>query len=361
MKISIVMRFHDDTASGGRKIIYEYANYLAEKGQNVEIIFLADVPYKDRPQNMIKHFLHGVTFLKRKRNQENISWFNLNSTIGIKAAYCVKKKMLSKSDVVVAFDYGIALHMVESGFDTNKLVYMIQHDEKVYNDVKIVRKAWMLPIQKVVVATWLLNLVKPFDDRVALVRNYVRTENFYISNPIENRKHVVSLINHPNKYKDVATGLRALEIVKKEIPDLKVILFGNFEKPTGLPDYVYYLKKLTQNELRENVYNQSAIFLFPSILEGWGLVATEAMASGAALVSTRNGGVDDFGIDGETALLTEVGDFESLAEYIIRLFKNDQMRIKIAENGANLVNSLTFESSASQFEKVLYNVAERIN
>ena len=330
MKISIIMRFHDDTASGGRKIIYEYANYLVEKGHNVEIIFLADVPYKARKQNIVKHLLHSLTFLKRRRSQKHVSWFNLNSTIEIKTAYCFKKGMFSKSDIVVAFDYGIALHMVESGFDTNKLIYTIQHDEKVYNDVKIVRKAWQLPIQKVVVSSWLLHLVKQFDDRVALVKNYVRMENFYISNPIENRGHVVCLINHPNKYKDVATGLRALEIVQKAIPDLTVFLFGNFEKPSGLPHYVHYMRKLTQDELRESVYNQSAIFLFPSILEGWGLVATEAMASGVALVSTRNGGVNDFGIDGETALLSEVGDFENLAEHIIQLLNNDEMRIKIA-------------------------------
>lgn len=359
MNISIIMRFHDDTPSGGRKIIYDYANYLISKGHNVEIVFLADVPYKLRKHNLIKKLVHYADFFRRFKYQQRVSWFGLHRDVVLKAKYNFNKKRYQNSDVVVALDYGIALHIAESNYNLNKVVYMIQHDEKVYNDEKIVRAAWSLPIKKIVVASWLYNLVAEYDTNVSLVKNYVRTEDFYVSNPITNRKHVVSLINHPNKYKDTKTGLKALELVHNVFPDLRVLMFGNFQKPSNLPSYVKYVLRANQNTLREKVYNQSSAFLFTSILEGWGLVATEAMACGAALVSTKNGGVNDFGIENETALLNNVGDYKGLANSIIYMFQNNNERIRLAKNGKNLVEKLTFDSSASTFESVLQKVAKK--
>ncbi|MGX4593802.1 glycosyltransferase family 4 protein [Leuconostoc sp. JNUCC 76] len=359
MNISIIMRFHDDTPSGGRKIIYDYANYLISKGHNVEIVFLADVPYKLRKHNVIKKLVHYIDFFRKSKNQQRVSWFGLHRNIALKAKYNFNKSRYQNSDVVIAFDYGIALHIAESNYNLNKVVYMIQHDEKVYNVEKIIREAWSLPVQKIVVASWLYDLVTEYDNNVILVKNYVRTEDFYVSNPISNRKHVVSLINHPNKYKDTKTGLKALELVHNAFPDLQVLMFGNFQEPSNLPSYVKYILRANQDTLREKVYNQSSVFLFTSILEGWGLVATEAMACGAALVSTKNGGVNDFGIENETALLNNVGDYKELANSIIYMFQNNKERIMLAENGKNLVEKLTFDSSASTFESVLQKVAKK--
>lgn len=359
MDISIIMRFHDDTPSGGRKVIYDYANYLVSKGHNVEIVFLADVAYRQRKHNVPKSLVHFIDFLKKYKTQNIVNWFNLDKKVEIRAEYNFRKNMYQKKDIVVASDYGIALKIAESNYDLNKVVYLIQHDEKVYYSEKIVRSAWSLPVQKIVVASWLYNLVFEYDTKVSLVKNYVRTEDFYISNPIRDRKHVVSLINHPNKYKDTKTGLRALELVHNVFPDLQVIMFGNFRKPANLPSYVEYVFRANTTTLREKVYNESAIFLFTSILEGWGLVATEAMACGAALVSTKNGGVNDFGIENETALLNNVGDYKGLANSIIYMFQNNNERIRLAENGKNLVEKLTFDSSASTFESVLQKVAKK--
>jgi glycosyltransferase involved in cell wall biosynthesis len=42
--------------------------------------------------------------------------------------------------------------------------------------------------------------------------------------------------------------------------------------------------------------------------EGWGLPSLEAMACGAAVVSTRSDGIEDFVVDGRNGLLSPVGD-----------------------------------------------------
>lgn len=361
MNISIIMRFHDDTPSGGRKIIYDYANYLISKGHNVEIVFLADVSYKTRKHNLIKSLAHYVDYIQRSKSQLSVTWFDLNPIIELKVAYKFDASRYKNSDIVVAFDCGIALNIAEVKYDSKKVVYMIQSDEKVYNSEKIVRAAWSLQVKKIVVSSWLYNLVIKYDTNVTLVKNYVHTEDFYIVNPISNRNHVVSLINHPHKNKDTKTGLRALALVHNSFPDLKVLMFGNSPAPSDLPSYIQYTRHASQDTLRDNIYNQSSIFLFTSILEGWGLVATEAMACGAALVSTRNGGVEDFGLDGKTTLLSDVGDYRGLADSITYLFRDDDKRVMLANKGKELVEQLTFEVSAKKFEQVLVEVSKKQN
>ncbi|PHY54955.1 polysaccharide biosynthesis protein [Lactiplantibacillus plantarum] len=351
--IHFVLRFHDDTPSGGRKILYEYANYLAERGHQICITFVADTPFRARKWNQLATIKHFRTFLLRKKFQNHIDWFKLNKTI--KVNYCFSTKKISKraNEILLAFDYGIALSLGEQLDDFTHCFYLIQHDEKVYYDKKIVRQAWKLPYKKIVISTWLYNKVKKYDSNVYLVRNYVDTNDFFVTVPIESRSHIVSLIQHPNPSKGTIVGIEALKIVKKNIPDLQVIMFGTHKPLYQLPNYYTYYENVNEDTLRNLIYNRSSIYILTSYLEGWGLTATEAMACGAALVSTKNGGVDDFGIHEQTALLSRPGDVEALARNIVTLLKNDSKRIRMGYAGESKVSKFTFEKSAKLFEEIL--------
>lgn len=70
---------------------------------------------------------------------------------------------------------------------------------------------------------------------------------------------------------------------------------------------------------------------------------------GAALVSTKNGGVNDFGIDNVTALLSDVNDVEQLTRNLVYLLKNAEKRIELSKNGYSFVNQL---SKARAFERM---------
>jgi glycosyltransferase involved in cell wall biosynthesis len=70
--------------------------------------------------------------------------------------------------------------------------------------------------------------------------------------------------------------------------------------------------------------------LFPSELESFGLAALEAMACAVPVVGARTGGLPEVVADGETGLLFEVGDVESMAEGAISILKSEE---RIAEMG----------------------------
>ena len=83
-------------------------------------------------------------------------------------------------------------------------------------------------------------------------------------------------------------------------PDVEIVGFGARSPDQPLPDWITYHQAPEQSTLVDDLYNGSRIFLCTSTVEGFGLPALEAMACGAALVTTDNGGADDYAVDAVT-------------------------------------------------------------
>jgi glycosyltransferase involved in cell wall biosynthesis len=96
--------------------------------------------------------------------------------------------------------------------------------------------------------------------------------------------------------------------------------------------------------------------MLTSRYEGWGLPAAEAMACGAAVASTRNGGTEDFVVDGRNGLLSPVGDPMALAAAVIRLLSNETERVRLAKAGAEDASSMTVTKSAQVLNDVLARI-----
>jgi glycosyltransferase involved in cell wall biosynthesis len=75
----------------------------------------------------------------------------------------------------------------------------------------------------------------------------------------------------------------------------------------------------------------------------------EAMACGAALVSTDNGGVNDFAVDGESAVIVPVDDPKALSSAALRLLEGQIERDRLALAGSASVARFTWEASNKLF------------
>jgi glycosyltransferase involved in cell wall biosynthesis len=82
------------------------------------------------------------------------------------------------------------------------------------------------------------------------------------------------------------------------------------------------------------VYRRAAAVVIPSHYETFGLVALEAMASGAAVVATRAGGLAEIVRDGITGLLCAPGDRQALAAAIGRILADRSLRSRLGAAGA---------------------------
>jgi glycosyltransferase involved in cell wall biosynthesis len=88
------------------------------------------------------------------------------------------------------------------------------------------------------------------------------------------------------------------------------------------------------------------------------MCAVEAMACGCALVTTANGGSADYAVDGETALVCGP-DTEKLAEAVVRLVTDDDLRVRIAENGCRFVERFRWGASAERLTRVAVDALNR--
>ena len=91
----------------------------------------------------------------------------------------------------------------------------------------------------------------------------------------------------------------------------------------GLQRFVEYIPRLSTEELRR-IYNSAQIVVSPSLYEGFGLPAAEAMACGAAVIATTAGAFPEFIEDGRTGVLVPPGDADALAAAIRSLLADPE-------------------------------------
>jgi glycosyltransferase involved in cell wall biosynthesis len=110
----------------------------------------------------------------------------------------------------------------------------------------------------------------------------------------------------------------------------------------GLRDSIRVLPKIDlEAQLAE--YNRHAIFIFPSLSEGFGLALLEAMAMGAATVTTPTGMMGDWMVERRDAVIVPAGSSEHLAKGILELMEDDVLRVGLARKGQLLARTFTVD------------------
>lgn len=80
-------------------------------------------------------------------------------------------------------------------------------------------------------------------------------------------------------------------------------------------------------------YEDTDIFVSPSIKpESFGLVILEAMMHGIPVVATNHGGPTEIIKNNETGYLIDITS-EELADKLIKLIEDKELRIELADNG----------------------------
>ena len=166
--------------------------------------------------------------------------------------------------------------------------------------------------------------------------------------------------------KGVIYLIEAINLVRKKYRDdtIKCILLGaKFNskyvssilkkiKIFKLEDIIKLVGPVPYNEVPFWI-NASDVFVLPSLSEGFGLAALEALACRVPVVAARVGGLKEFIKDGETGFTVEPGNSKSIADivtYILDSGKKDI--IIIEENGLKFAQSLSTINQIKKIEKI---------
>lgn len=133
-------------------------------------------------------------------------------------------------------------------------------------------------------------------------------------------------------------------------PNIRLITYGG--TVGDYPSSVEQLGTISQKRVAD-LYSQADVFLEASHTQGFGLQGLEAMASGCALVSTRNRGIDNYGVVDENCLLVEIGDEKASVNAILDLVKNTKKRKQLVEAGFKTAREFDWWGIADKWDTEL--------
>lgn len=349
MRVVFILPVPADVPVGGYKVVYEYANGLVQRGHHVTVVhrYFPLVP-GGIVNNAIRRCKWGVL-----RRNWMPSWFDFDPRVSFLLIPKIREKDLPDADVVFATSWETAAPVAELPARCGVKHYLIQHLETWGGEKERVLDTWRLPLRKFVISRWLEGIAEEIGETSVYMPNGLSQDEFFVEHPGAARDSLtIGTLYHQYKWKGTDDALAAIRVVKEKYPGLKLIMFGAYPEPAGLPDWVEYHYKPSRGVLR-GLYNRMSVFVSASWTEGWGLTPCEALMCGAAVAVSDNGGHREFAKDGETALVFPVGDVPAAAKAICRLIEDSDVRRSIVSGGEEMLRRMDWASAVSRFQSEL--------
>lgn len=339
-------------AVGGYKIVFEYANRLAEDGYEVYLVYASTLFFRRHSFLTQLRILVYHMMMKWKRSTRCERWFDISDKVKQVRSLTPSYRFVPKCDVYVATAVQTAFYLQSFPDDLRK-IYFIQGYEVFSMDEVAVRSTFRMGFRNVVISRWLQNLLQTEGIRSELVPNGFDPHQFYVTHPIHTRSpYRISFMYHVAEKKGCREVMEALANVKKRYPELTVAVFSAYEKPDDLPDWYEYIR-MPDPACHREIYNQSSIYVAGSHYEGWGLTVGEAMMCGCAVVCADNDGFREMVIDEKNGLLFPAKDVNAIEVQIVRLIEDRQLREQLARQGCNDMRAFDIEQSYCLFRHIL--------
>lgn len=153
--------------------------------------------------------------------------------------------------------------------------------------------------------------------------------------------NVAALVGH----KDHATLIAAMPIVLDAFPDARLVIAGDGPLRTDLERRIAELRvghavRLLgfRNDI-PRLLKALDVFVMSSKEEGLGTSILDAMAARVPVVATDGGGIPEIVRDGETGLLSPVGEAESLGRSMVRMVEDREFRNRSVAQAAAMVQA----------------------
>jgi len=192
------------------------------------------------------------------------------------------------------------------------------------------------------------------ENKFRVVHNGINNEFFY---PKQNGPRPENSLIVTNSADTPLKGLNFLleavaEIRTKQPIKLTVIgqpkkdgIIENLVAKLGVADIVHFTGRIDNEEFAD-YYAKSTVAVVPSLYEGFGIPAAEAMACGVPLISTSGGALPE--VVGDAGMIVPPADAKALAGAIMKLLNAPEERKKYAQAELARVNSVFSWKTAAQ-------------
>lgn len=165
--------------------------------------------------------------------------------------------------------------------------------------------------------------------------------------------------------KNISNILKAAKILAKQKKSFQMRIIGmdkaeldctTYEREAlelGLEPFVKWGGSVPPEKL-VNTYHQADLFLYPSLLEGFGLPVLEAFSCGVPVVTSHSSSLPE--VAGDAALLVNPQSPEDIAHAVKVMMERPELRRQLIQRGLKRVKMFTWEKTAKETLKVYQNL-----
>jgi glycosyltransferase involved in cell wall biosynthesis len=159
--------------------------------------------------------------------------------------------------------------------------------------------------------------------------------------------------------------IKAFALVEKRYSNTRLLIVGDgslrsklkkLSSQLGCDKKIKFLGNIPHFQIPK-MLNEMDIFVMPSLQESFGVAALEASACQLPVIASNVGGVPEVILDKKTGLLIPPQDPSAIAEAIIYLIENPDLRQKLGEFGRNFVmKNYNWHENAKRMENLYQEV-----
>jgi len=160
--------------------------------------------------------------------------------------------------------------------------------------------------------------------------------------------------------KDICTMIRSCEVVKKTIPNVKYLVYGD---NNAVPEYTEECNTLIKElNLEDNfilagyhdkphqIFLEGDISILTSISEGFPYTVLESMSCGIPVVATDVGGVSE-ALDENSGFICKPKDYKAIGKRVIELLQNKKLRLQKGTYARQkIIDNFTIDRFISKYE-----------
>lgn len=328
----------DGAISGGNKVFLELARDMAAKGEYVELFFW----------------------------QSDSSPFLPPGLAAISSADTIEQAVSGDFDVIY-FSHTFLLPPALPYVERATTVLFCQGYESFYRgdsyaasqqDSPALRDAMQLPDAIVSVSPSIQSVVKQRANRDSYLVPVGIDHFVFIPQPAADPnaqvKRILLVGNYLSPWKGMKDAFAALNLLAGAF-DIQLVLITQEDRGRNLLSELKYPVEIHSAPPMSDIpsiYSSCHAYCCASWYEGIGLPKLEAFACGVPVVSTRDYGVDDFGIDGENLLLSNPNDPTDICNKLKRVLTDSSLALKLRENGFRAAAKHSWSKTVEAFIKV---------
>ena len=323
---------------GGSKIILEYANRLAKKGHKINI-----VTYDEYPDWY--ELSDKINFVKVPEN-EDIQKYIPNSDVVVPTSWkCIRKAIKANKGPVAFFEQG-GSHL----FEIDRLSEIKR---------KVVYDRMQLPPFIYTVSKYSAEKIEEiYGRRSSIIYNALESKIFYPREKERNENEIsITIVGSEDfKFKNVGEVLEVIRELKEKY-QIKLNWITQTEPKINIEEGKNAIVNPEQKIIGD-VLRNTDIYICNSEYESFGLPTLEAMTCGATVITTDTGGMRDFVIDRENALVIKHHNKEDMKEKIEMLINDKNLMHNMAQKGIITASKFNWNNTILSMEKYFREIAK---